>query len=272
MDNVVFFSGGVSSALTALYVKKCIPGRLFLLFTDTLTEDEDLYRFLDESIDAIKPDGVTHITTGMNVWDAYYKAKYLGNSRIDPCSRMLKREPAKKWIEERYLPENTTLFFGIHWSEEERLSAIKDNWRPYAVRSPMCEFESMYIAGNEIKDIWLRLTNVRIPRLYDMGFTHNNCGGFCCKAGKTHFRRLLEQLPDRYNYHAQKEIEIRRIVGNRTILREQKNGRKFMLSLEEFAKREKSQDETECISCQCFGWFSTPEQHFMGEDTCIQFR
>lgn len=252
-NNVVFFSGGVSSALTALYVKKCSEGKLFLLFTDTLTEDEDLYRFLDESIDVIKPDGVTHITSGMNVWDAFHKAKYLGNSRIDPCSRVLKREPAEKWVKERYSPDDTTLFFGIHWSEIERLDAIKRNWEPYQVRSPMCEVDGMPVNNGEIRDIWYKLTGVKIPRLYDMGFTHNNCGGFCCKAGKTHFRKLLEKLPDRYAYHAQKEVQIRAVVGDRTILREQLNGKKYMLSLEEFAKRENNNNELECTSCQCFG-------------------
>ncbi|MEH1775072.1 phosphoadenosine phosphosulfate reductase domain-containing protein [Nostoc sp.] len=251
-NNVVFFSGGISSALTALYVRKCIPGKLFLLFTDTLTEDEDLYRFIDESIDAIKPDGVTHITSGMNVWDVFYKAKYLGNSRVDPCSRILKREPAERWIKERYSTNNTTLFFGIHWSEIERLNAIKSNWKPYVVRSPMCEWESMPLAAGDIKSVWYNLTGVKIPRLYDMGFSHNNCGGFCCKAGKSHFKKLLEELLDRYRYHAEKEIQIRSVVGNRTILREQLNGVKYMLSLEEFAKRESTDNLPECTSCQCF--------------------
>ncbi|MEH2030208.1 MAG: hypothetical protein V7K67_11130 [Nostoc sp.] len=252
MYNIVFFSGGVSSALTALWIRNNLPGKLHLLFTDTLTEDEDLYRFLDESIDAIAPDGVTHITSGMNVWDVFNKERFLGNSRIDPCSKVLKREPARKWINARYSPEETTLFFGIHWSEEERLSAIKTNWNPYKVRSVMCEPDSFFIDASAIKTTWYEQTGVKIPRLYDMGFTHNNCGGFCIKAGKYHFKKLLQTMPERYDYHANKEEQIRHRLGDVTILREQRDKTKYRLTMKEFASRSEVK-ELECHSCRCFG-------------------
>ncbi len=59
------------------------------------------------------------------------------------------------------------------------------------------------------------------PRLYAMGFPHNNCGGFCVKAGQAHFALLLRTMPERYAYHEAKENELRAELGWRqTILRD----------------------------------------------------
>ena len=46
---------------------------------------------------------------------------------------------------------------------------------------------------------------IETPRLYKLGFMHNNCGGFCFKAGMGHFKLLLEKMPERYKYHEEKE-------------------------------------------------------------------
>ena len=49
-DHLVFYSGGLSSYFTAKRVAKSYGvENLKLLFTDTMIEDEDLYRFLEES-------------------------------------------------------------------------------------------------------------------------------------------------------------------------------------------------------------------------------
>ena len=44
------------------------------------------------------------------------------------------------------------------------------------------------------------------PRLYKQGYEHNNCGGFCCKAGLVQFERLYRTNPERFAYH-EKEME-----------------------------------------------------------------
>ncbi|MEK5358187.1 hypothetical protein [Paenibacillus sp. FSL L8-0709] len=42
----------------------------------------------------------------------------------------------------------------------------------------------------------LKKHNILQPRLYDLGFTHNNCAGRCVKAGQKHFRTLRETRPE----------------------------------------------------------------------------
>jgi hypothetical protein len=69
-----------------------------------------------------------------------------------------------------------------------------------------------------------------------MGFSHNNCGGFCVKAGLAHFRNLLEKMPDRYAYHEAKEQELRAYLGRNDIgfLRKSVNGKRRIVSMKEF--------------------------------------
>ena len=50
---------------------------------------------------------------------------------------------------------------------------------------------------------------LQLPRLYSMGFAHNNCGGFRIKAGRASFANLLRRMPERYARHEQQEWETR---------------------------------------------------------------
>jgi 3'-phosphoadenosine 5'-phosphosulfate sulfotransferase (PAPS reductase)/FAD synthetase len=50
MKHIIFYSGGIGSYFAAKRVlEKHRPEDVILLFTDTLIEDKDLYRFLDET-------------------------------------------------------------------------------------------------------------------------------------------------------------------------------------------------------------------------------
>ena len=52
MKHIVFYSGGLCSWATAKrVVEKHGKENVLLLFTDTLIEDEDLYRFISETAD-----------------------------------------------------------------------------------------------------------------------------------------------------------------------------------------------------------------------------
>jgi 3'-phosphoadenosine 5'-phosphosulfate sulfotransferase (PAPS reductase)/FAD synthetase len=54
MNHIIFFSGGKASLATADYVKNTYPDDNILLYnTDTLWENEDLYRFINEPSDKL---------------------------------------------------------------------------------------------------------------------------------------------------------------------------------------------------------------------------
>jgi hypothetical protein len=98
---------------------------------------------------------------------------------------------------------------------------------------------------------------IKIPRLYNMGFSHNNCGGFCVRAGQGHFINLLEKMPDRYKYHEDKEQELIKKIGKDvSILRKTINKKRINITLktlrEEYENDSNQIDMLDIGGCGCF--------------------
>ena len=89
-----------------------------------------------------------------------------------------------------------------------------------------------------------------------MGFPHNNCGGFCVKAGQAHFKHLLEQMPERYAYHENKEQELRSYLDKDVaILRDRRGGTTKPLTLKDLRLRLVNDGEVDPYDwggCGCF--------------------
>lgn len=210
MKHIIFYSGGIGSWATAKRViEKHGKEDVILLFTDTLIEDEDLYRFIDETVKELDVQYV-RIADGRTPFEVYKDVRFLGNSRLAPCSHKLKQEVADRWIKENFKPDECVLYLGIDWTEEHRTKAPRKNWHPYKVEFPMCE--EPYVTKAEMLQELERL-GIETPRLYKLGFSHNNCGGFCCRAGQGHFANLLEKMPERFMEYEAKEEELRQFLG-----------------------------------------------------------
>lgn len=222
-NHIVFFSGGKASFTVAHLVKERYPDdNILLYFTDTKWEDEDLYRFIHEASDKLELTLLKH-AHGVNPMELMYEQKVVYNSRIGNCSKILKmkvsddylrkgKEPKEvEWYNEQHLKsdnyrDNPTLYFGIGWEESHRVGAIRNNWEPFKVEMPLVD---EVINNDEI----LELYNIQQPRLYDLGFTHNNCKGRCVKAGQGHFKNLKEKLPDTFDELRKQEFYMQRYVS-----------------------------------------------------------
>jgi hypothetical protein len=247
------FSGGVGSWAAAKRVaERHGTENLTLLFTDTLIEDEDLYRFLHEAAANVGVP-VTTIADGRDPWQVFRDVRYIGNTRTDPCSMHLKRNLADAWISERFAPDEVVVYVGIDWSEEHRYARLAPRKIPYRYEAPL--LDPPLLGKGEMLDL-LRGEGIEPPRLYGMGFAHNNCGGFCIKAGQGHFALLLEQMPERYLEHERKEQELREFLGKDVaILRDRRGGRTRPMTLK--ALRERLQrgdavDRHDHGGCGCF--------------------
>ena len=138
MQHVVMFSAGAGSWAAARRVAEQFGSNsLRLLFTDTLTEDADAYRFLIEGaanvlnrdlskrmttpslsefpdfrdraswrhfLNELRAETAIHLpelvwlVDGRDVWEVFRDERFLGNSRADPCSKILKRQKADQWL------------------------------------------------------------------------------------------------------------------------------------------------------------------------------
>jgi len=234
MKHVVMFSGGISSwAAAKRVVERYEPSDTVLVFADTKMEDEDLYRFLNEA--SVNTGGeLVRLKDGRTPWEVFFDKRFLGNTRVDPCSRILKRELIRSWLDQTYQPNECIIYLGMDWTEEHRFIRAQRYWEPYQVEAPLIDPPMDKIQQLE----WLASEGILPPRLYEMGFPHNNCGGFCIKAGHAQFKLLLETMPDRYAYHEAQEQKIREFLDKDVaILRDRTGGKLRPLTMKEFRER-----------------------------------
>jgi hypothetical protein len=212
-----------------------------LLFADTMMEDEDLYRFLDEAATNVGAP-LVRIADGRTPWQVFEDEKFIGNSRVDPCSKILKRQLLEQWMRDNCDPAETVCYVGIGWDEMHRFygqegrkglkkRAAEKGW---TYEAPICE--PPYLDSANMQS-WLVRDGITPPRLYALGFPHNNCGGFCVKAGHAHFAHLLKMLPDRYRFHEREEQRLREKLGDVSILKDRRGGETRPLTLRQFRER-----------------------------------
>ena len=296
-NHVVFYSGGLGSYATAVRViEKHGTDNLYLLFTDTLIEDNDLYRFIIETagnffnvesskievlLEKVKKLTNTEVnmgkrkveleelrilsnklipqmiwlSDGIDPWDIFFEQRFLGNSRIAQCSSILKQKMSRKYVFEHFNEQDTILYLGIDWTEEHRTKAPKKNWKPYPVEFPMCE-EPLANKIDIVKK--LEAIGIETPRLYTLGFEHNNCGSFCVRAGQGHFANLLETNRDLFLYHENKEQDIIKHIGKDvSILRKMRKGVRYNYTLRELrldieGGHKEEVDMMDIGGCGCF--------------------
>ena len=252
--HVVMMSGGITSWAAARRVAdQHGTDGMVLLFADTLAEDPDLYRFLDEAAADIGVP-ITRVADGRTPQQVHEDVRLIGNPMIAPCSRVLKQEPCRRWLEGNTDPADTTVYVGIDWSEMHRLPAIERGWAPWPVSAPMCE--PPYLDKRGLINA-ARERGIVEPRLYGLGFEHNNCGGACVRGGQAQWAHLLRVFPDRFaSWEAHEQAMRERLGTDRTILRDRTGGSTKPLPLVELRRRVEEQPETldglDWGGCGCF--------------------
>lgn len=206
MKHIISISGGIGSYFT---LKRVLAENskedVIAVFCDTLAEDGDLYRFLDDIQEKTGID-IIRLCVGKTPFELAWEENFLYNSRVANCSRKLKSKPFRKWLERNYTPDECILYLGIDWTETHRKGAIEKNYAPYKVRFPMCE--KPYLDKPDML-MMLKDEGIDIPYMYKVGFSHNNCGGCCVKGGIGHWKKLLEADRRKFLEWENKEREIR---------------------------------------------------------------
>jgi hypothetical protein len=255
-QHVVMWSGGITSWATARHVvERYGTASTTLLFADTNAEDEDLYTF-NEQASAQLGMQITRVADPQerDPWQVFEDKRWLGNTRIAQCSKILKIDPCEEWLGINADPDHTTLYVGLDWTEPHRIPGNRAGWAPWQVEYPLTEppyFDKEQLLAEA------RAVGLAIPRLYRLGFPHNNCGGGCVKGGVGQWVRLLEVFPQRYARHERAEIKMRKLLGKDvSILRDRTGGTTTPLTLTALRARIESEpDQLDLFDeggCGCF--------------------
>lgn len=253
MKHIISFSGGMGSFAEAVScVEKYGKESVITLFADTLIEDHDLYRFMDECVAYL---GCEHIVIkdGRTPFEVFTDEKLMGNSLADPCSKILKRNLLIKWLKKNYKPCEVNVHLGIDYSEEHRLRNVVERMKPYIYRSTLVE------EGRMIPKDFSEKLGIKRPRLYDLGLGHNNCGGFCVKAGLGHFKKLLEGDREQYmSFEPLEEAVYKAVPKSRPFLRRRIKGENQYMTLRQYRENIESEklklsdnEELEFGGCGC---------------------
>ena len=239
MKHVVSISGGSGSAVAAERVlDRYDKNDVILWFADTLWEDEDLYRFLDD-LEARWEHEIIRFTDGRTPLDVAEKRQLIPNSLIAPCSHELKQIPFRKFITS--LEKPLTVHLGMDWTEEHRHARPKESYEEIegvTVDFPLTWDPLPSIAYQTTIKSW----GITPPRLYSLGFPHNNCGGRCVRQGIKEWLRLKETFPERFEEVKVWELEQRKKGGpraKRAILKQTRDKVTSPITLEELEKQDR---------------------------------
>ncbi|WP_405143266.1 hypothetical protein MHI48_05230 [Paenibacillus sp. FSL H7-0942] len=231
--HVAMFSGGAGSAYVAHHMVQTYgKENCVLFFTNTLWEDEDNYRFMEEVADYIGIE-ITQRVDGRTPEEVFHETRFLGNARLAKCSEELKVRQTIIFLEDELRNEQDVepiLYFGIGPHESHRADNLKEFYSHFPLehietRFPLIElFREDLDAKGIIQEEW----GIKLPRMYTIaeqlaeennenakillkhnikGFSHANCAGKCVRGGFQHYAILYAIWPERFK--EQEEMEER---------------------------------------------------------------
>lgn len=235
--HIVLFSGGLASFETA---KRVISdhdkNKVLLWFFDTLIEDQDTYRFINDCENYFDLQ-IERLLDGRNIWEVFRDERFIGNSQKCVCNRVLKRQLLEKTLKNRFPMKNVILYFGLEYNETTRRSILLSSWalKGYKVGIPLQY--SPHLDRKLLIEL-VNETHIPIPRMYKLGFVHNNCGGGCVKAGIKQWTQLFNLFPERFMWHEREELITREYLNKDvSILRDRHDNQTKPLTLENLRKR-----------------------------------
>ena len=258
MGEIVSFSTGLSSAITAERVQQRF-GKAEIVFCDTTIEHPDNYRFMEDVRERwLREYGndITILKEGRDPFQLFEDKHIIPNSKIAPCTFTLKIDLFAKYVKPL---KPSTIYIGYDYTEIHRFDATKRNWNEqgFEVDFPlMWKPYEMRPYTHVCREDW----GIEPPKMYELGYTHANCGGRCVKQGIGDWLRTLINYPELYRMAENWENEMRKHGKrkNYAILREEKQKARIALPLSELRKRYegKSQIQPElfdfesgCVHC-----------------------
>ena len=188
--------------------------------------------------------GLIWIAEGRTPWEVFRDERFIGNTRVDLCSRILKREFLDAYMEANFNTSRTVRYFGLDANEEHRLIALRAHIGDLAIRQrrPFWHVRAPLIERGVFKEFIrgeAEKRGIKRSSSYDLNVGHDNCSNACVKAGQGSWRITLIQRPEVFAYAESEEQKCFDHIGRSDIgvLRDRTGGETRRISLAVFRGR-----------------------------------
>jgi len=231
---VCWWSGGITSAMACKIaidfygVESCD-----IVMIDTLNEDEDTYRFLNDCeslygkkikrITAIKGvEGTEFVDIGKDyssIQDVWHAHKSLNVATGAVCSTMLKRTVREKWQKTQ---EYDHQVFGFEFIKKEMNRALSLSLNHPKAKA-IFPLLMMAYTKEQCIDIFEKEYGISVPNTYKLGFRNNNCFKTgCTQGGVGYWQKMKREFPAKFNAMADQEHSLTELKGEPvTMLKDQ---------------------------------------------------
>lgn len=168
--HLVQFSTGLSSAEVAWRLTDQYgPDAVVLMTADTLKEHPDNWRFAREVVARLGCEWIK-LTDGRDPMQVGRDAKCVPNNKMAVCSKVLKRELLRWYLDANYDPAADIVYIGYDWSEPSRITSAGKFWAPWKMDALLAR--PPY--APPLEDLF-RSRGIEPPELYKYGLAHSNC-------------------------------------------------------------------------------------------------
>lgn len=216
-----WWSGGVTSAVACkiavdLYGVK----NMRIIFIDTMNEDDDTYRFMNDCSDwyGIKIETIKSEKHN-SVQDVWRRYKALNNAKGAVCSSEMKRLVRETWEKKN---EWKNQIFGFELDEYKRAKSMVLNHPQTKPLFPLM----MYGMTKKNCIEMVQDAEIEIPKMYKLGFLNNNCWKTgCVQGGIGYWQKMCREFPEKFDTMADMEHELTNAKGKPvTMLKDQSVG------------------------------------------------
>jgi len=194
--NIVWFSSGVSSAISAILCRDELDLIIRIVMPD---EHLDNNRFSDEIEEYLKPIPILKLYPQYNVETVLKMFPSFG--RHSKCTEILKKRLRKTW--ERENKGRHCYYWGYDRDEKGRMDNLISENPKHDHRFPLIEKD----LSKEDSHAILERIGIKRPAMYDLGFHNSNCIG-CPKGGKWYWNKIRKFFPLRFEQMKVVEREI----------------------------------------------------------------
>lgn len=219
--HIVSVGGGITSTYELLHavIDKYGVHNTWPVICALANENEDMWRMVEGAEQhfgvkitriAWNPDAERgylinpHPSQYPSVRDVAMHTKALPNTRMDACSRILKRETMTRYVLDNFAPGKTTIHVGFtrdeagYGARTDRTIAVTGKWRKRGYDVEYLLTEDKYHDPRTKVERCMAWAGF-VPEVYTRPYaSHLNCGGACVKAGLRQWVELLLTDPETF--------------------------------------------------------------------------